>query len=177
MFLSKLFGIFKRKKQPEEQPSNPQGEAKTTMPTAGTVVGGAAASSSGFSDQSTTTPSQAVADTSEPEPVAGNTISQQEDTFQPDSTQTVAQTDSTPSYSTEEPALNIPEESTETVNAPEGEGYQSGSTEGSTEEPKLPPDSSPPQLPDDGSASSEDSSDSPGSDDQSVDDSTGPSIG
>lgn len=140
---------------------------------AGAVAGGAAASS-GFSDQGTITPSPATTGISEPESVAENTIGQQnEDVFQPDSTQTVAQTDSAPSYPGEEPSSNIPEESTETASTPGTESYQSGSTE----ESALSPDSSSPQLPDDGSASSEAGSDASGSDDKSAGDSTGPSIG
>jgi hypothetical protein len=171
MFLSKLFGIFKKNKDPQQQASGTPSSKGSNVVTPGTVTGGAAASS-GLSNQNPTSPpSQPVADASGQAPDANNTVSPQGgDTSTPDDTQTVAQADSTtPSYSNEEPAPSAPEESTETTSAPDTDSYQSGSTDGSTEEPKLPPENeSPAQPPESGSSASEDDTNSANQDDQSA---------
>lgn len=176
MFLSRLFSIFKKKKDPEQQTSGDSGAKGSNVVTPGTIAGGAAASS-GLSDQNAEAPNQQVADVSGQTPGAGNTINPQEDTSSSDNTQTVAQTDGAPSYPGEEPSLSTPEESTEAISTPDAESYQSGSTDDSIEEPKLPPDDSSPQPPESEPTSPEDSSDDPNQDDQSAGGSAGPSIG
>ncbi len=176
MFLSKLFSMFKKNKEPEQQTSGDSNPKSGNVVTPGTVAGGTAASS-GASDPNTPQPSQSnpLADGSGQQPASGDIASSQStDMSEQDDIGNVAQADSAPAYPGEESPSDASSgsETTETV-TPETDNYQSGSTD---EDPKLPPDDSSPQQPDSGSSESDDESGAPGSDDQAGG-SAGPSIG
>lgn len=169
MFLSKLFGIFKRDKT-DQQPSNPQGEARTTIPTTGAVAGGAAASSglstpdiTPPSDQtsSTVSPAEPLVDSSNPQPSSDTNIPDngQSNDISTDNTE-IAQANSVPAFSAEESSSsNSPSAETSESITPDTDSSYNGSTE---EMPSI--DDEPVPQPEPGAEPSEDSSSTPASD-------------
>lgn len=178
MFLSRLFGMFRKKKDSGQQAQNTQGTAapKSTPP-AGTIAGGAVASPE-ISNQNTAQPPQSgsIADSSGQQPDSDGIVNPQNtETSGQNDIGNVAQADSAPAYPSEDSSSDTSPETTETV-SPETDSYQSGSTE----EPKLPPDDSSSTQSNDSSASSDDSPNTTpdsGPSDQSTGGDVGPSIG
>ncbi len=172
MFLSKLFSIFRRKKKPEQGTESPP---SSSSPSGGMAAGTAAGAAStdpasivspsepaqSQAIDSSTPPDQPVADSSDQQDIASQSISET-----PEESTEVAQAESAPAYAGENSSSDTSAETTETV-APESDSFQSGSTD----EPKLPGEDSAEQ-PSDSFATPED-----GSNNQPGNEAGGPNIG